>query len=112
MAGDADLLAAVLATSAGMLTLSGQWCEGRDAIFAAMRAERRGALARARVVGGRATCRAPAEHLRIVAQRFVISGLCDAGGQEMPRQAAMLTATLLRGGNGWTAEQLAFAPVA
>lgn len=111
VAGDSDTLEAALTDEATMLTLTGLWCEGRAAILAAMRAERAGTLSRARLVGGRAACRDLAPGVAMVAQRMVVSGLSDAGGQDLGRIAAMLTATLTRGPQGWQAQAVTFAPV-
>jgi hypothetical protein len=112
VAGDADTLAAMLAPEAAMLTLTGLWAEGSKAIIAAMEAERGGVLARARLVTGRGTCHTPLPGMAILSQRLVVSGLTDSNGQDIGRQGAMLTATLLAGPDGWRAQAVTFAPVA
>lgn len=112
IAGDRVTLETLIAPEAEMLSLTGLWCEGRPAILAAMEDERAGTLARARLVSGRATCRAPAPGLNLISQRLVVSGLCDAEGREMPRLGAVLSATLVATPAGWQAVALTFAPVA
>lgn len=112
VAGDGDRLAAMLAPGAAMLTLTGLWAEGPEAILAAMAAEKAGALARARLVTGRGTGHEPVAGVAILSQRLVVSGLTDGEGRDIGRQGAMLTATLVAGPEGWRAQSVTFAPVA
>lgn len=112
VAGDGQALSAMLAPEAAMLTLTGLWAEGQPAIVAAMEAERSGVLARARLVTGRGTTHNPLPGVAILSQRLVVSGLTDSDGQDIGRQGAMLTATLVAGPDGWRAQAVTFAPVA
>lgn len=108
-AGDGAALAALLAPEVAMLGLTGGWAEGRAAVLKMLAAERAGALARARLVTGRARLR-PLGAVVVLYQRFVLSGLVDAAGQDMARMSVHLTAVLMPGDTGWQAESLTFAP--
>ena len=102
-------LAALFAQDADFLTLTGQWCEGRAAIEWVMKAELKGAFARARLVTGRSKLRPLGPEMAIVHQRFVLSGILNADGTDAGRVATMLIAVLQRGAEGWTAVSGQFA---
>lgn len=108
-AGDAAALGALMAAEVQMLGLTGGWAEGRAAVLKMLAAEKAGAMARARLVTGRARLRALGGVV-LVQQRFVLSGLADATGQDLPRMSVHLTAVLAPAGEGWQAESLTFAP--
>lgn len=107
-AGNATALTALMTPEAAMLGLTGGWAEGRDAVLKMLAAERAGVMVRARLVTGRARLR-PLGPVVLLHQRFVLSGLVDAGGQEMPRISLHLTAVLTPAEPGWQAESLTFA---
>jgi uncharacterized protein (TIGR02246 family) len=108
-AGDGAALAALMAPDIAMLGLTGGWAEGRAAVLKMLAAERAGVMARARLVTGRARLRVLGGVV-LVQQRFVLSGLTDAAGQDLPRMSVHLTAVLVPAGEGWQAESLTFAP--
>ncbi|HSF63541.1 MAG TPA: nuclear transport factor 2 family protein [Paracoccaceae bacterium] len=107
-AADAAALTALMTPEAAMLGLTGGWAEGRGAVLKMLAAERAGVMARARLVTGRARLR-PLVGVTVLHQRFVLSGLVDATGQEMPRMTVHLTAVLVPGDAGWQADSLTFA---
>lgn len=107
-AADATALTALMTPGAAMLGLTGGWAEGRGAVLKMLAAERAGVMARARLVTGRAGLR-PLGAVVVLHQRFVLSGLVDAAGQEMPRMTVHLTAVLVPGEAGWQADSLTFA---
>lgn len=108
-ARDAEALAALCAPDAEMLTLTGAWCEGRDQIGSVLAAELAGAFARARLVTGKGRLRPIAAGVELLHQRYVLSGLVDAAGNDAGRIGAMLSAVLLQGPAGWHATTLHFA---
>lgn len=112
VAGDAAALAALVDPQAAMLTLTGLWCEGAEAMAEAMAAERAGALARARLVTGRGDVRYPRPDVAVVVQRLVVSGVTGPDGAAAGRVGAVLTAVLAPAGGGrWLAVSVTFAAV-
>lgn len=107
-ARDADGLAALAAEDADMLTLTGLWCEGRNAIAEALTAEMAGLFSRSRLVTGKAKLRPLGPGAAVLHQRFVLSGLVDAEGRDLGRIGALLTATLIAKADGWQAVALQF----
>lgn len=105
---DAQGLAAMMAEDADMLCLTGIWAEGQKAILSALEAEFSGIFSRARLVTGRAKTRRIAADMAVLHQRFVLSGLVDAEGNDMGRIGALLVATLTASPQGWQAVALQF----
>lgn len=108
-ARDGTGLALMMAEDADVLSLSGLFCEGREAIAEAFRAEFAGTFARARLVTGRTKLRPLGPGACILHQRFVLSGLTDAAGRDLGRIGALLTAVLVARAGGWHAASLTFA---
>ncbi|NUB43762.1 DUF4440 domain-containing protein [Fertoebacter nigrum] len=107
-ARDAARLAHLLAEDADVLTLTGAWCEGRVAAEATLRAELTGAFARSRLVTGRMRLQPLPGGAVVLHQRFVLSGMVDAAGQNAGQVAALLTAVLRPHGAVWQAVSLHF----
>jgi len=105
---DVQGLAAMMTGDADMLTLTGVWAEGQKAIFAALESEFSGIFSRARLVTGRAKARRINADTAVLHQRFVLSGLVDAEGNDMGRIGALLVATLTTSPQGWQAVALQF----
>jgi uncharacterized protein (TIGR02246 family) len=110
-ARDADGLAALCAPDAEALTLTGLWCNGRHEIAAALRQELAGAFAQSRLVSGRLQLRPLGPGAAILSQRFVVTGLVDAAGQDVGRLGTVLTAVLIARAEGWFAAQMTFSVV-
>ncbi len=108
-AQDAAAVAELIAEDAEVLTLTGQWAEGRSAVQAALAAELSGAFAQTRLVSGKAKLRPLGPGAVILHQRYVLSGVVDAQGNELPRIGAMLTAVLAARADGWQALTITFA---
>lgn len=98
---DARAIAALFAEDADFLTLTGAWAEGRKAITETLTGELLGAFARAKLVTGRGKRRDLAPGAAQVMQRYVLSGIVDAGGRDAGRIGAVLSATLVGGPQGW-----------
>jgi uncharacterized protein (TIGR02246 family) len=109
---DPQGLAALLTEDADFLSLTSCWCEGRKAIEATLQAEFAGTFARARLVTGKAKLRPLGPGAAVLHQRFVLSGLVSAQGQDMGRVGALMVAVLLAGKDGWQAISLQFAATA
>jgi len=107
-ARDAAGLAALMAEDAGVLSLTGGWAEGRRAIQDLLRDELAGSFSRSRLVTGKTRLRPLGPGAAVLHQRFVLSGLIDAEGNDMGRLAAMLTAVLTARNDGWQAVSLQF----
>ncbi|HBD89935.1 MAG: DUF4440 domain-containing protein [Rhodobacteraceae bacterium GWE1_64_9] len=105
---DVQGLAAMMTGDADMLTLTGVWAEGQKAILAALDSEFSGIFSRARLVTGRAKARRINADTAVLHQRFVLSGLVDAEGNDMGRIGALLVATLTTSPQGWQAVALQF----
>lgn len=101
-ARDPAALAAMMTEDAALVSLTGQWVEGRTLIRDIWAAEFAGALRMARLVTGRARIHAAAQ-AAVVSQRFVLSGTLDPDGHELPRCAVLLQGTLAPTGDGWRA---------
>jgi ketosteroid isomerase-like protein len=111
-ARDAAAVADLCADEAAGLSLTGGWAEGRDDIERLWAADFAGALAQARLVTGKGRLQRPAGGVVLVQQRFVLSGIVDAAGQDAGRLGAMLSAVLTEGTAGWSAQTLLLAPLA
>ncbi len=111
-AQDADAIAALLTPEAGVLTLSGRWAEGPDAAREAWALDFAGPLARARLVTGRVSATPGTADIVVLHQRYVVSGVTDGDGEELPRIAAIMAATLALTPDGWRALSLCLAPLA
>ena len=111
-AQDADRLAGYLAQDAQVLTLTGAWAEGRAAATTLLAAEFSGVFARARLVTGKSTLRTLADPVRLLHQRFVVSGAQAPDGTDLPRFAALLSVVLVESAAGWQAASLTFSSLA
>ncbi len=109
---DAAEMAAMLAGDADVVTLTGACVEGAKAAETAFAGEFAGIFVAARLVTGKTRLRVLGPGGAVLTQRFVVSGARDAGGQDMPRFGAVLTAVLLAGPDGWRAVNLTFAATA
>lgn len=101
-ARDAAALAAMMAEDAALVSLTGQWVEGRTSIRDTWAAEFAGTLRTARLFTGRQRIH-PAGPAAVVLQRFVLSGALHPDGREMARCAILLQGTLASAGEGWQA---------
>jgi len=108
---DAAAIAALCLDDATCLSLSAGWAEGRAAIETLLAAEFAGLMARARLVTGKGTLRRIGPNAALIQQRFVVNGLVDADGHDLPRTAALLTALMVRADEGWQAVAVQFSPV-
>ncbi|MFN4154594.1 MAG: SgcJ/EcaC family oxidoreductase [Paracoccaceae bacterium] len=108
---DADAIAALFAEDGSFHALTGHWAEGRDSITKGMRQEFAGLSRMARLVSGRTALRPIGPGAAVLHQRYVVTGLRDATGAELPRIAALLTAVLAAKGDGWQALTATFALV-
>ncbi len=108
---DAEGFAALFAEDGSFHALTGHWANGRDSIATGMREEFAGLSRHARLVTGKATVRPIGPGAAIVHQRYVVTGLRDASGAELPRIGALLTAVLAAKGDGWVALTATFAMV-
>lgn len=111
-AQDAGALAGLLAEEAGVVSLTGGVAESRAEAEALFAAEFAGTLARARLVTGKARLMPIGPGGAVLHQRFVVIGVMDEAGQEMPRLGAMLTTVLLARAEGWRAVSLTFSVTA
>jgi uncharacterized protein (TIGR02246 family) len=107
-AQDAAALAAMLAEDAQVVTLTGALAEGRVEAQALFAAEFAGIFSRARLVTGRLSLRPIGPGAAVLHQRYVVTGAQDAGGEELPRFAALLGLVLLAKAEGWQALSLTF----
>jgi uncharacterized protein (TIGR02246 family) len=110
-ARDAAGLAALLTEDADVITLTGAAVESRGAAEAIFRAEMTGVFARSRLVTGKTRLRPVWPDTAVLHQRFVLSGLVDAQGQDAGRVAAVLSAVLAKSPEGWLAMALQFTAV-
>lgn len=110
-AQDANGLAALFAEDGSFHGLTGQFSEGRKAIETEMQAEFAGLSRMARLVTGKFRLRALGPGAAILHQRFVVTGLRDAQGQDLARVGALLTAVLVAKEEGWHALTATFAVV-
>lgn len=107
-ARDVDALTGLMTEDADFLGLTGGLAEGRKATRALLEAELAGTFARSRLVTGKTRLRGLGDGAVVVHQRFVLSGLIDAGGQDMGRIGAVLIAVLVTDGQGWQAVSAQF----
>lgn len=110
-ARDATALAALMADDAYMLSLTGGWAEGRNAIAELLTSELAGAFSRSRLVSGKTRLRPLGPGAAVLHQRYVLSGLIDDRGNDMGRVGAMLIAVLTARSSGWLAISLQFSVV-
>lgn len=101
-ARDADALADMMTEDATLVSLTGQWVEGRSLIRETWAGEFAGTLRMARLVTGRQRIH-PAGQAAVVSQRFVLSGALSPDGREMPRCAVLLQGTLAPVKDDWRA---------
>lgn len=111
VARDAGAVAALLAEDGQGLTLTGQWCDGRAASEAAWAAEFAGLLAEARLVTGKGRIQPLGPGAQVLHQRFILTGLRDETGAELPRLTVVLSAVILARPDGWKALTLHLFPV-
>ncbi len=100
-ARDALALAEMFSEDADLLTLTGAWAEGREAIADVLAGELAGAFFRARLVTGRGKLRPIGPGGAVLMQRFVMSGIRNADGSDAGRVGAVLSAVMLAGREGW-----------
>jgi uncharacterized protein (TIGR02246 family) len=108
LAQDAAALGALFAEDADFLSLTGAWAEGRGAIEKLLRAEWKGAFAKARLVTGRGKIRPLGPVVAVTHQRFVLSGIRNADGSDGGRISTVLMAVLSRQPGGWMAVSAQF----
>ena len=65
----------------------------------------------AKLVSGKTKIRPIGPGASILHQRYVVAGLRDEAGNEIPRVGALLTAVLAAKGNGWLALTATFSVV-
>jgi uncharacterized protein (TIGR02246 family) len=108
-ARDAARLAGLFDADGDLLSPTGLWAEGREAIAEVFAAEWAGALARTKLVSGRLKLRPLGAGAAQIMQRLILSGITQADGRDSGRLAAVMTATLLQGPQGWQAVSAQFA---
>ena len=108
---DAPGIAALFAEDGSFHALTGHVSEGRPQIAAGMGQEFAGLSQMARLVSGRTSLRPLGPGATILHQRYVVTGLRDATGADLPRVGALLTAVLVNGDTGWHALTATFAVV-
>lgn len=108
-AQDATGLAALFTQDASLHSLTGRHLEGRRAIETGLAEEFAGLSRMARLVTGRVTQSALADGVMLLHQRFVVTGLRDAAGGELPRMGALLTVVLVAQEGLWLARAATFA---
>ena len=108
LAQDTAALGRLFAPDADFLSLTGAWAEGRTEIERTLRAELKGAFARAKLVTGRAKLRPIAPGAAVVHQRFVLSGVLNADGSDAGRIGAILMAVLVWEAGVWSAVSAQF----
>lgn len=108
LAQDTAALGRLFAADADFLSLTGAWAEGRTEIERVLRAELKGAFARAKLVTGRAKVRPIAPGAAVVHQRFVLSGVLNADGSDAGRIGAILMAVLVWEAGVWYAVSAQF----
>lgn len=101
-------LAAMFAEDADLLTLTGAWAEGRQAIADVLAGELAGAFARAKLVTGRTKLRRVGTEGAVLMQRFVLSGIRHADGSDAGRVGAVLSAVMAPGDGGWQVVSASF----
>jgi uncharacterized protein (TIGR02246 family) len=108
---EAESIAALFAEDGSFHTLTGTFAETRADIAQTLREEFAGLSRMARLVTGKTSLRPMGPGAAILHQRYVVTGLRDASGAEMPRVGALLTAVLAAKGDGWQALTATFAVV-
>ena len=110
-AQDASAMADLFTEDGSFHGLTGHFATGRAAVEADLQAEFAGLSRMARLVTGKAKVRTLGADSAVLHQRFVVTGLRDATGAEMPRVGALLTAVLVATSTGWQAVSATFAVV-
>jgi uncharacterized protein (TIGR02246 family) len=110
-AEDAAAVAGLFTDDACLQGLSGFWAEGQEAMAEALASEMAGLARTARLVSGRTHLRPLGPGAAVLHQRFVVTGLRDEHGNELPRVGAMLTAVLIARVQGWRAMTATFSAV-
>lgn len=105
---DVQALAAMFSEDADLLTLTGEWAEGRTAIAEVLAGELAGAFARAKLVTGKAKLRPIGPGGAVLMQRFVLSGLRHPDGSDAGRIGTVLNAVILAGREGWQVVSASF----
>lgn len=108
---DAAGLAALFSQDGCLHSLTGRHLEGQREIETGLAEEFAGLSRMARLVTGRAGQQSLGQDVVILHQRYVVTGLRDADGAEIPRVAALLTAVLARQADEWFAKTATFAVV-
>ncbi|WP_435259664.1 SgcJ/EcaC family oxidoreductase [Thioclava sp. FR2] len=108
---DAAGLAALFSEDGNLHSLTGRHLEGRRAIEAGLAEEFAGLSRMARLVTGRTGQQSLGSDVVILHKRYVVTGLRDANGAEMPRVGALLTVVLANEGEVWLAKTATFAVV-
>ena len=111
-AQDSTALAAMLATDAQVVTLTGATAETADQARAAFDQEFAGTFAAVKLVTGRNRVQLLGPGGAIVHQRYVVMGARDAGGRNVPRFGIVVTVVLLARAEGWRAVSLTLSPLA
>lgn len=107
-ARDAVGLSEMFLEDADLLTLTGAWAEGRQAIAEVLAGELAGAFSRAKLVTGKAKLRPIGPGGAVVMQRFVLSGIRNADGSDAGRVGAVLSAVMLNNRAGWLVASACF----
>jgi len=111
-ARDAEGLAALFTEDGELISLTGGTAQGRAPIAELLAGEFAGAFQRARLVTGRSRLRPVGNEAIVLMQRFVLSGLIDAAGNDAGRIGAAFCATLERAAGGWQIVAAQFVPEA
>jgi uncharacterized protein (TIGR02246 family) len=106
---DAQSLAGMFTEDGCLHGLTGHFAQGRHEILLGLRAEFAGLSQNAKLINGKTILRALGPGAAILHQRYVVMGLRDASGAELPRIAALLTCLLTAKGEGWQALTATFA---
>ena len=110
-AQDAASLAGLFAEDACLHGLTGHVAQGRKAIAAGLADEFAGVSRMARLVTGKAVLRKLGLDAVVLHQRFVVTGLRDSEGAELPRVGTLLTAVLVAEAGAWLAVAATFGVV-
>jgi len=106
---DSEAFAALFTDDGSFHSLTGHFAETRAEIAKGQRAEFAGLSRMARLVSGKTSLRPLGPGAAILHQRYVVTGLRDANGADLPRVGALLTAVLVAKGAGWQALTATFA---
>lgn len=98
---DALGLAEFFAEDADFISLTGGIAETRAQVEEIFAGELAGAFSRARLVTGKTRIRPLGQHVAVVTQRFVLSGLIHEDGGDAGRIGAVFAATMVQTNAGW-----------